>query len=150
MPPEAKEGPQLPGWREQAATLSERYLDVVLGDLMTLLAGLDDPHQTVLEQLDARVQVHEVLEHFDGELLSVKEYGTHETEGGKQLVGAGADQRSAAQQRTWQEIRADMESPSRMYRLLQGDVGCGKTLVSLLAMLQIVANCFQSDLMKPT
>ena len=41
-----------------------------------------------------------------------------------------------AQRGAWAEIRADMESAARMYRLLQGDVGCGKTVVAAAAMVR--------------
>ena len=45
---------------------------------------------------------------------------------------------TAAQQRAAAEIAADMATPTRMLRLLQGDVGSGKTVVALLAMLTAV------------
>lgn len=48
------------------------------------------------------------------------------------------------------EISADMAAPHRMLRLLQGDVGSGKTLVALLAMLQAVEAGAQAALMAPT
>ena len=49
-----------------------------------------------------------------------------------------------------QEIDADLASPRRMLRLLQGDVGSGKTLVALLAMLRAVEAGKQAALMAPT
>ncbi len=55
-----------------------------------------------------------------------------------------------AQSRVWEEIRQDMESPRRMYRLLQGDVGSGKTVVAILAMLKAAENGVQAALMAPT
>lgn len=55
-----------------------------------------------------------------------------------------------AQLRVLHEIRKDLESESPMNRLLQGDVGCGKTIVSLIAMLIAVDNGHQSALMAPT
>jgi ATP-dependent DNA helicase RecG len=48
------------------------------------------------------------------------------------------------------EIAADMAQPSRMMRLLQGDVGSGKTVVALLAMLSAVESGGQAALMAPT
>ncbi len=55
-----------------------------------------------------------------------------------------------AQQRAWAEIREDMEAPIRMYRLLQGDVGSGKTVVAAAAMLKAVENGQQAAFMAPT
>lgn len=57
---------------------------------------------------------------------------------------------TAAQTRVAEEIRADLEQPIPMLRLVQGDVGSGKTLVAALAMLQAVANNCQAALMAPT
>ncbi len=55
-----------------------------------------------------------------------------------------------AQMRVIKEIRADMGSGRQMNRLLQGDVGSGKTLVALMSMLIAVDNGFQACLMAPT
>jgi ATP-dependent DNA helicase RecG len=48
------------------------------------------------------------------------------------------------------DIRADMAAPMRMLRLLQGDVGSGKTVVAMMGMLQAVVNGAQAALMAPT
>ncbi len=55
-----------------------------------------------------------------------------------------------AQKRVIKEIRADMGSDKQMNRLLQGDVGSGKTLVALMVMLIALDNNFQACLMAPT
>jgi ATP-dependent DNA helicase RecG len=55
-----------------------------------------------------------------------------------------------AQRRVSGEISADMESPHPMHRLLQGDVGSGKTVVALLALLRAVECGYQAALMAPT
>ncbi|MGQ9553565.1 MAG: ATP-dependent DNA helicase RecG [Anaerolineae bacterium] len=59
-------------------------------------------------------------------------------------------QLTGAQQRALAEIRADLAQPHPMTRLLQGDVGSGKTVVALAAMLIAVANGKQAALMAPT
>jgi ATP-dependent DNA helicase RecG len=59
-------------------------------------------------------------------------------------------QLTAAQTRALREIFTDMSAPLRMNRLLQGDVGSGKTVVALLAMLLAVENGYQAALMAPT
>jgi ATP-dependent DNA helicase RecG len=57
---------------------------------------------------------------------------------------------TAAQKRALGEIVADMRQPSPMRRLLQGDVGSGKTIVALQAMLVALENGYQAALMAPT
>ena len=57
---------------------------------------------------------------------------------------------TAAQQRVSDEILNDMRRPFPMNRLIQGDVGSGKTIVALLAMLMAVSNGLQVALMAPT
>lgn len=57
---------------------------------------------------------------------------------------------TGAQRRTLEEIYADMAGENRMLRLLQGDVGSGKTVVALLAMLNAVEAGGQAALMAPT
>ncbi|MDX1579786.1 MAG: DEAD/DEAH box helicase, partial [Gemmatimonadota bacterium] len=55
-----------------------------------------------------------------------------------------------AQRRAWEEIAADMERSAPMNRLLQGDVGSGKTVVAALAMLKAVEAGHQAAIMAPT
>lgn len=57
---------------------------------------------------------------------------------------------TGAQKRVIKEIRKDLNSGHHMNRLLQGDVGSGKTLVALLTMLLGIGNGFQTALMAPT
>ncbi len=57
---------------------------------------------------------------------------------------------TGAQKRVIKEIRADMNSGRQMNRLLQGDVGSGKTLVALMCMLIALDNSMQACLMAPT
>ena len=55
-----------------------------------------------------------------------------------------------AQKRVIKEIRSDMATGAQMNRLLQGDVGAGKTIVALFAMLLALDNQYQASLMAPT
>lgn len=57
---------------------------------------------------------------------------------------------TGAQKRVLKEIRHDMGQPAQMNRLLQGDVGSGKTIVALMSMLLALDNGFQACLMAPT
>ena len=55
-----------------------------------------------------------------------------------------------AQERVWEEVRSDMAAPFPMHRLLQGDVGSGKTVVAALAVLTAVEAGYQAAVMAPT
>ena len=57
---------------------------------------------------------------------------------------------TGAQQRVIKEIRADLMSGHQMNRLLQGDVGSGKTMVAVLSCLMAIGNGFQTCIMAPT
>jgi ATP-dependent DNA helicase RecG len=57
---------------------------------------------------------------------------------------------TAAQKRVINEIRADMAKETAMNRLLQGDVGSGKTIVSMAAMITACENSYQAAIMAPT
>ena len=56
----------------------------------------------------------------------------------------------AAQTRVLAEIRTDLTRPHPMQRLLQGDVGSGKTIVAALAALQAIESGYQATVMAPT
>ncbi|MFH1105510.1 MAG: ATP-dependent DNA helicase RecG [Actinomycetota bacterium] len=77
---------------------------------------------------------------------------THTLGGG--LVGAFVDalpyQLTGAQTRAIAEIQADMASPHPMHRLLQGEVGSGKTVVAMAALLTAVQGGYQGAVMAPT
>jgi ATP-dependent DNA helicase RecG len=68
----------------------------------------------------------------------------------KEIMAALPFRLTAAQVQALAEIRADLAAPSRMLRLLQGDVGSGKTIVALLAMASVVEAGRQAALMAPT
>jgi ATP-dependent DNA helicase RecG len=57
---------------------------------------------------------------------------------------------TGAQQRVWEEIKADLALDRPMHRLIQGDVGCGKTLLAALALARATGLGFQAALMAPT
>jgi ATP-dependent DNA helicase RecG len=84
----------------------------------------------------------------------------HRAGGGRALPGTGELQKKLTaslpfrftngQNQAIAEISGDMKSPKRMLRLLQGDVGSGKTIVALMAMLQAAESGVQAALMAPT
>lgn len=57
---------------------------------------------------------------------------------------------TSAQKRVFQEIEMDMESERQMNRLIQGDVGSGKTIIAVLAMLKACKSGYQAVMMAPT
>ena len=68
----------------------------------------------------------------------------------RRLVGSLPYSLTGAQERVWSEIRTDMAAPYPMNRLLQGDVGSGKTIVAVLAILNAVESGYQTAFMAPT
>jgi len=77
---------------------------------------------------------------------------TFRTEGylSKRLLNQLSFQLTRAQDKVWAEIREDLERPHPMNRLIQGDVGSGKTVVALLASLYVVECGYQAAIMAPT
>ena len=57
---------------------------------------------------------------------------------------------TGAQTKVWQEIEADLQKPYVMSRLVQGDVGSGKTIIAILALMTVCLNGLQGALMVPT
>jgi ATP-dependent DNA helicase RecG len=135
-----------------------------------LPAGLDEtPRWQALRQIHfpdswetlARARRHLVLLEFFGlQLCVAARRAEQQAQPGQAHCGSGAwmDRLhqalpfalTGAQQRAIGEIRADLESPRPMNRLLHGDVGSGKTLVALSAMLLAVEAGYEAALMAPT
>lgn len=84
----------------------------------------------------------------------------HGAQNGQEIRGTGEMQNKVRallpfqltgdQEQSLEEIKSDMESPHRMIRLLQGDVGAGKTIVAFLSLLKAVEAGFQGALLAPT
>lgn len=68
----------------------------------------------------------------------------------KRLIEALPYSLTHAQQKVWSEIRNDLTSEHTMNRLIQGDVGSGKTILAFLALIMCVANGYQGAMMAPT
>ena len=68
----------------------------------------------------------------------------------ERLIEALPYRLTGAQQKVWQEIKADLTSDHTMNRLIQGDVGSGKTILAFLSLLMCVANGYQGAMMAPT
>lgn len=97
--------------------------------------------------LAMRSEKIKVLRHLDANGISMKRSGNLVDEFYHNHLSF---ELTDAQKRVIKEIRKDMSANSRMNRLLQGDVGSGKTIVALFCMLVCVDNGYQACLMAPT
>jgi ATP-dependent DNA helicase RecG len=124
FPPEGTPFPQLQSW----ATPSHRRL--IFEELFFLELGLELKRRRMRERPGIAFTLGDREREAIREVLPF-----HPTRAQKRALG---------------EIVADMRSPTPMRRLLQGDVGSGKTIVALQAMLVAMENGYQAALMAPT
>ena len=101
-------------------------------------------NELLIQQMALRRMKKEQEHSQDGILLQ----GDPEKE--KALVDSLPYQLTKAQQRTIQEVTNDLSLPKAMNRLVQGDVGSGKTIVAMLSMYHAYLSGYQSALMVPT
>jgi ATP-dependent DNA helicase RecG len=144
--------PVLPEWQDAALLRRERW--PAFGDALRALQAPVDPPDP---RARARLAYDELLADQVARALI---RGRLRRRPGRALVGDGRLRaqalarfgfaQTASQVRALSEIDADLAAPRRMLRLLQGDVGSGKTLVALLAMLRAVEAGAQAALMAPT
>ncbi len=148
--------PELPEWHDRAL-LKERGWPT-LGEALRLLhrpCGMAD-----LEQWPAARERLAFDEVFSAQLALQLMRRRHRSQPGRSLASAGEAagrmraalpyRLTASQERALSEIRADMAASARMLRLLQGDVGSGKTVVAALAIADAVEAGAQAALMAPT
>lgn len=118
-------------------------------DVEQLLAGTHPAQQRLAfeellaHQLSLR-RLRNFVQHHQAPALHAKQNLTNA------LLNSLAFKLTGAQQRVSQEIASDIAQPKPMLRLLQGDVGSGKTIVAAVAALQAVENTYQAVLMAPT
>ena len=124
FPPEGTSLTQLQSW----ATPAHRRL--IFEELFFLELGLELKRRRMRERAGVAFETNDKVREAIREVLPF-----HPT---------------AAQKRTLGEIVTDMRAASPMRRLLQGDVGSGKTIVALQAMLVAIENGYQAALMAPT
>jgi ATP-dependent DNA helicase RecG len=151
-----RRAPELPEWIDPA--LRQREVWPAWHEAVTRLhAPVDEDDLSPLTPWRRRLAFDELLANQLA-LLLVRERQRRAT--GRPTKGTGKLRAQAvrllpyaltgAQLRTLAEIDADMGAPARMSRLLQGDVGSGKTVVAFLAMLTAVEAGRQAALMAPT
>jgi ATP-dependent DNA helicase RecG len=151
-----KQLPQLPEWGEPGV-INKHALPAFNDALKSLHNPIDQASLEPLNPYRKRLAYDEFLA---AQLaLAVVRRGQHKVAGdakpatGKiieKLRAALPYQLTNAQTRSIVEISKDLSSSERMLRLLQGDVGSGKTVVALFAMAQAAEAGFQSVLMAPT
>jgi ATP-dependent DNA helicase RecG len=144
--------PSLPEWHDAALLRRERW-----PRFAKALCAVQTPAAPPAEVHRARLAYDELL--ADQVALGVVR-GRLRARPGRALIGDGSLRTralarfgytlTASQHQAMAEIDADLASERRMLRLLQGDVGSGKTLVALLAMLRAVEAGRQAAMMAPT
>jgi ATP-dependent DNA helicase RecG len=145
--------PEFPEWHDPALLKREKWPPFAEAMRAVQVPTTGEPDR----RMRARLAYDELLA---GQVATALIRGRVRARSGHPLIGDSrlrdiAMQRfgfapTASQEKALREIDADLASPRRMLRLLQGDVGSGKTLVALLAMLRAVEANKQAALMAPT
>ena len=86
----------------------------------------------------------------EGNERSENNFSIHHCAETDELIGRLPYQLTGAQKKVWREIEQDMMSSHSMSRLVQGDVGSGKTIVAVLALIMAGMNGYQGAMMTPT
>ncbi|MDJ0850581.1 MAG: ATP-dependent DNA helicase RecG [Myxococcota bacterium] len=168
-----------PRWmRATVGRAVERYADLVVGHLPEAVASREglpapadalralhlpapDADAAALREGSSPARARLVLEElYLLELGLALRRAARGREPGIGIAGDGPRTREApgslpfaltgAQRRAWDEIRADLARPHPMNRLLEGDVGSGKTVLAFLAAVAVAESGYQSALMAPT
>ena len=130
-------------------------------NLMTIPAAFENVHfPQTMEERDAAVQRFKYEELFFLQLMLASRYNRNKAPVGvqadkvgeltKQFVKSLPFEYTESQLEVLHQIRQDMESPSSMNRLIQGDVGSGKTIIALTAAVMAIESGYQAALMVPT
>jgi ATP-dependent DNA helicase RecG len=145
--------PEFPEWHDPALLKREQWPPFAEAMREVQIPADREPDR----RMRARLAYDELLA---GQVATALIRGRVRARSGQPLIGDSrlrdiAMQRfgfppTASQEKALREIDADLASPRRMLRLLQGDVGSGKTLVALMAMLRAVEAGKQAALMAPT
>ncbi len=144
--------PDLPEWHDAALMRRERW-----GGFVEALRAVQAPVEIPDERPRTRLAYDELLA---GQIALHVVRGRVRARPGRALSGDGSlrtralarfgHPMTASQRTALVDIDADLDAPRRMLRLLQGDVGSGKTLVAALTMLRAVEAGTQAALMAPT
>ncbi len=80
----------------------------------------------------------------------INEFNINDIPNEKKLIESLPYKLTGAQQKVWKEIKNEIKSNKAMNRLVQGDVGSGKTIIAALALLYVADNNYQACMMAPT
>ncbi|MCT4687378.1 ATP-dependent DNA helicase RecG [Vallitalea sp.] len=80
----------------------------------------------------------------------INEFNINDIPNEKKLIESLPYNLTGAQQKVWKEIKDELKSNKAMNRLVQGDVGSGKTIIAALALLYVADNNYQACMMAPT
>jgi len=146
--------------KELPETLPEYIVaDNNLIDIQTTVQNKHFPlNKTLLEKADYRLKFEELF--YIESIIAIRKYNIKEKTNGfsfllnkqllKDFLKSLPFELTDAQKKVLHEIRLDMESSKPMNRLIQGDVGSGKTIVALIAMIIAITNNKQAAIMAPT
>ena len=160
-------GKKVGGWIKKAVQMlakeAQSPLDAHLPDFPTLVQALSllhnnehfAPDSETMQQALTRLQLEELLVYLQlmqnqRKQAEVKTVPMVATDKEQTFIKALPYELTAGQQHVWQEIGDDLSSGKRMHRLLQGDVGAGKTWIAALGMVRLAAHGRQSAIMAPT
>ncbi|OIP98923.1 MAG: ATP-dependent DNA helicase RecG [Zetaproteobacteria bacterium CG2_30_46_52] len=159
-------GKRLATWIEKALQLipssASSPLDALLPNLPSLYLALLTIHRSQIapdspakQQALLRLQLEELLLYFNimQQQRKLAEEATMPLAGSDletQFIKALPFALTPAQTQVWQDINTDLASGKRMHRLLQGDVGAGKTWIAALGMVRCATHGLQSAIMAPT
>lgn len=148
--------PKMPEWADKSLVVREHW-----PNFNDAVMRIHNPRDSV--DLDANTTARRRLAHDEllaGQLALALLRLRLRKSSGKARVGTGALTSkllpflpfalTGAQTRSVQEIKDDLAKPERMLRLLQGDVGSGKTIVALMAALSVIEVGDQAGIMAPT
>ncbi|MCY7313490.1 MAG: ATP-dependent DNA helicase RecG [Pseudoxanthomonas sp.] len=146
LPPAMLDGLNLPSLRQAVISMHRPARDA---DLAALAAGTHPAQR--------RLALEELLAHnlsLRRQRISLQQHGAPRLDGKGALVAALVAalpfKLTSAQQRVFKQIRADVRQPLPMLRLVQGDVGSGKTVVAAMAAMLAVESGKQAALAAPT
>lgn len=144
-----------PEWEFLPGYIRERY------DLMPYVEAVKEMHFPQEKASFYRARRRLAFDEFLIFILSLRQLKEQETRAENiflfhdygvvdELIASLPYELTPAQKKVWNEIREDMSGEYIMSRLVQGDVGSGKTIVAVLGLLLAAANGYQGALMAPT